>query len=257
MAMDHYYGDSTKIRVSLSALVTPIQYAVDLPISLYNYASLFIHSQYSLIQNNSNLKKLALILKFKLQKMEALKQENIRLHALMQSSAQVDDQVLVAKLLQVDNDPYSHRVVLDKGQKHGVYVGQPVLDANGVAGQIVEVGLISSTALLITDISHALPVQNNRNGVRLVAMGTGNYDQLDLNFVTSTADLSEGDLIVTSGLGRRFPQGYPVGIIKSIQHVKGQPFARVSIRPSAKLNISRELLLVAPHSKNDNLEVDE
>ena len=156
------------------------------------------------------------------------------------------DKVLVAELLQADADPFVHRVVLDKGAKNDVYIGQPVLDAGGIMGQIIEVGPVTSVALLITDVSHALPVETQRNGARSIAVGTGSWHELELSHVTPTMDVQVGDELVTSGLGKRFARGYPVGAVESVTAEAGQLFVRVKVRPTAQLDKSREVLLIWP-----------
>jgi rod shape-determining protein MreC len=133
---------------------------------------------------------------------------------------------------------------VNKGSKAGIYVGQPVIDANGLFGQVVEVGLYSCRVLLITDSTHALPVQVNRNGVRSVAEGIGLMHELELRHVAATTDIVEGDVLVSSGLGGRFPSGYPVATVTSVVHNPGQSFSTVKAMPLAQLNRSRHVLLV-------------
>ena len=152
--------------------------------------------------------------------------------------------MLIAQILAVDLDPFSRRIVINKGTQDGVGVGQSLIDSNGIMGQIVTAGPVSSNALLITDPSHAMPVQVNRNGLRSVAVGTGTVNLLELTHIPNNADIRVGDLLVTSGLGGRFPSGYPVGRIVSVERDSGQPFARVNLTPSARLARNREVLLV-------------
>jgi rod shape-determining protein MreC len=125
-----------------------------------------------------------------------------------------------------------------------VVLGQPVLDARGLMGQVVELMPYTSRVLLLTDTTHSIPVQVNRNGLRAIASGTGNPERLELRHVADTADIKEGDLLVSSGLGQRFPAGYPVATVKEVIHDSGQPFAIVRAVPTAALNRSRYLLLV-------------
>ena len=172
---------------------------------------------------------------------------------LLESSARIPDHVLVAELLAVDMAPFTRRIVINRGIKDGVVEGQSLLDANGIMGQVVHVGPMSSTALLITDPSHALPVQVNRTGFRAIAVGTGASDQLELTHVTNDVDLRVGDTIVTSGMGGRFPPGYPVGRIVSLRRDRGEPFASVQIRPSARLERNREVLLVVPSERGGRI----
>ena len=152
--------------------------------------------------------------------------------------------MLVAELIGVDPNPFTQRILIDKGERDGVFLGQPILDATGLMGQVVEVLPYSARVLMITDASHSLPVQVNRNGLRAIASGTGRNEWLELRYVGDTADIREGDIVVSSGLGQRFPAGYPVGRVQSVVRHPSQSFAEVRVAPSAQLNRSRYLLLV-------------
>ena len=182
----------------------------------------------------------------KLERYAELEAENQRLRELLDSAARVGVRVLIAERLAVDLDPYSRRIVLNKGIRDGVQVGQSLIDANGIMGQVVEAGPFSSSAVLITDPSHALPVQVRRSGLLGIAVGTGPLDQLELTHVPINADVLVGDVLVTSGLGGRFPSGYPVGRVVSVNRDSARPFARVMVESSADLERNREVLLVWP-----------
>ena len=177
--------------------------------------------------------------------------ENQQLRALLESSKTIGERVLIAELLSVDLDPYKREIVINKGSREGVYAGQPIIDASGVMGQVVHVGPFSSTALLITDPSHALPVQVNRNGLRAIAVGVGSENYIELPHLPNNADILVGDLLVSSGLGCVFPTGYPVGRITQIDTDPSLPFAKVIAEPTARLNRSREVLLVWPQQSKE------
>ena len=168
--------------------------------------------------------------------------EQARLRELLDSSFEVGEKVLVAELMSVNLDPYKHQIVINKGELHHIYRGQPLLDADGVMGQVVHVGPYTSTAVLITDTSHATPVQVNRNGLRTIALGSGTINRLELPYLPNNSDILVGDLLITSGLGGRFPPGYPVAMVTDIQQDPGQAFARITATPKAKLDRSREVL---------------
>lgn len=246
MTLDHQQRHIEAIRGGLSLVVAPLQFAVHFPGYLYDYTTETLQSRNTLLAENASYHEQQLYLKARLQRLEALEKENQRLRHLLKSAARAGDRVLVAKLLQIDPDPFSHRVILDKGAQQGIYQGQPIIDANGVLGQITKVGPTTSVALLLTDVSHAVPVESNRSGVRSIAVGTGKLNQLELRHATSTFDLMPGDLLVTSGLGQRFPAGYPVGRIVDIEKNSALPFVKVTIKPSADLERAREVLLVWP-----------
>lgn len=228
----------------LSAVTFPFYWVSDLPSRLVNWGEDNTVSRAELLEDNSRLRSEALLLEAQVQQMASLRAENVRLRALLNSSALLQDNVLVAELVGISPDPARHLVVLDKGSSVGVYLGQPLIDANGLMGQVVEVASNSARVLLITDATHAIPVQVNRNGVRAIAEGIGRLDRLELRHVASTEDIAVGDLLVSSGLGGRFPEGYPVATVTEVEIDPGQPFARVTAKPSAALNRSRHVLLV-------------
>jgi len=232
------------LRSALSLLVAPLHYLASLPDGVIRTVRDLFTPESTLRQDNASLQAENLALKGRLQRLESLEAENRRLHDLLGSSFRVGERVLIAELLSVDLDPYRHQVLIDKGGASGVFIGQPVLDAKAVMGQVVRVGPTTATVLLITDAAHGLPVRVNRNGLRAVARGTGLLNQLDLAYVPHDADLAEGDLLVTSGLGGRFPAGYPVARVNEVKRESGQPFARVTATPLAQLDSGHEALLV-------------
>lgn len=248
MTLDHRGGWFAPVRSALSAVVYPVQYLVNLPVAASEWMFEHISSRRSLLEENETLRAEHVLLKTRLQKLTALTAENMRLRALLDSSSKVGERVLITELLAVDLDPYKHLVVINKGEHYGIYVGQPVLDASGVMGQTVHVGPLSSTVMLITDPSHAIPVQVARNGLRTIAVGTGRINELELPYLPNNADVQVGDLMITSGLGGGFPPGYPVGTVDRVEIDPGRPFAIVTAKPSAQLERSRELLVVWPET---------
>lgn len=246
MTLDHHSDYFHEIRSTISVGIAPIQYMVDKPVEFIRWIETSFSSQQGLLVENAQLRARQLLLYAKLQKVLALERENAQLRALLKSSEHIQDKVTVAQLLAVDLAPYTQQIVIDKGQNDGVYIGQPVLDAYGVMGQVISVGPITSRVLLITDIRSAVPVQNNRNGNRAIAVGLGVDGHLDLANVPLTIDFKVGDYLITSGLGGLYPPGYPVGHIISIKRWPGDRFAAINVRPSAHVNQSRQVLLVWP-----------
>lgn len=242
--MDHRFDFLKPVRFTLSIAAAPIQYVANIPSQLVAWSEDGMRSRADLEEENARLQSEVLVLKRRVQKLASTVAENTRLKELMNASDVVDDQVLIAEIIGVDPDPYRHEAVVNKGSQDNVYVGQAVLDAEGLMGQVIEVGLLSSRVLLISDISHGIPVHVNRNGVRAIAVGSGKLDQLSLIHVPDTADIVRGDLLVSSGLGGRFPKGYPVGVVTKVEHDPGQPFALVEAKPMANLDRSRHVLLV-------------
>lgn len=227
-------------------MVYPLQYAVNAPIKLMGHLSDRIGNHQRVVTENARLRKENIGLRSRAQKYAALSHENVRLRELLDSSAEFDQTVVGADVLAIETTPSSRQVILDKGSRHGVYIGQPVVDAYGVLGQIVRAGPFSATALLITDATHAVPVQINRTGLRAISVGDGGVDTLNLSFVPTNADVKVGDLVVTSGLGKRFPAGHPIGEVTAVEIDRGEPFARITVTPSAQVSRAREVLLVQP-----------
>jgi rod shape-determining protein MreC len=246
MTVDHRQDHLETIRSSLSAVLYPLQALVHLPFQGIDWAAHSLASRRALVEENTTLRAQNLLYKAQVHKFAALENENMRLRELLESSLKVSDRVLIAELLRVNMEPFTHQITLNKGSGHDIFVGQPLIDADGVMGQIVHVGPLSSAAMLVTDPSHALPVQINRNGLRAIAVGTGAFDRLELLHIPSNADIQVGDLLVTSGLAGRFPPGYPVATISAVEIDPGLRFARVLAEPLARLQRTREVLLVWP-----------
>ncbi|MBA1149446.1 rod shape-determining protein MreC [Ectothiorhodospiraceae bacterium WFHF3C12] len=244
MTVDHRQDLLEPVRYTLSAALYPVRVLANLPSETSDFMVDRFKTRRELREENARLRAQHLLYEARLQKLDALEVENIRLRELLDSAYEVGESVLIAELMRVDLDPYTHLLQIDKGGEAGVYRGQPVLDAHGVMGQVDKVGPFSAMVRLITDPSHAIPVQVNRNGIRSVAIGTGNLNLLELSSLPNNSDIRAGDLLVTSGLGGRFPKGYPVARVKKVEIDPGQPFAEVTATPLANLNRSQQVLLV-------------
>ncbi len=244
LVIDHRFHHLQQLRSTLAFLTYPLQYLADLPYTASRWLSEITSNRDDLLETNRELHQENLRLKVELQKYESLQAENLRLRDLVDSSFKVGDRVLVAELSSVDLDPYKQQVIIKKGAASGVFEGQPVLDARAVMGQVAHVTPLNATVVLITDTSHALPVQVLRNGLRTIAIGTGRIDQLTLPYLPTNSDIVEGDLLVTSGLGGKFPPGYPVATVTRINRSPDAPFSSVFAEPRAHLDRTREVLLV-------------
>ena len=244
MVVDARFTLLKPVRSQMSLVLMQSYWITDLPQRLWQGVASQFGSRTELVAENEKLKTENLLLQGRMQKLAALTEQNVRLRELLNSSALVNEKVEVAELIGMDPNPFTHRIVINKGERDGVVLGQPVLDARGLMGQVVELMPYTSRVLLLTDTTHSIPVQVNRNGLRAIASGTGNPERLELRHVADTADIKEGDLLVSSGLGQRFPAGYPVATVKEVIHDSGQPFAIVRAVPTAALNRSRYLLLV-------------
>lgn len=259
MMLDHHYHQFNQVRAILAYAVYPLHWVVDRPIRLAVQLKDYVLYKENLLLENEALKQEQLLLNGRLQKLLAINTENERLRALLQQSLEHRQETLaIVEILQVDADPFSHRILLDKGKKHQVKIGQPIIDAEGVMGEIIEVNDFSSTAILITDPSHAIPVEIARNAVRGILVGTGSYDHLILQYLSKTAEIQIGDILVTSGLGGRYPAGYPVGIVTKIEEDPADSFITVHVAPKARLDRGRQVLLVdCQNSKaNESLTLD-
>ena len=252
MYLDHRQGHLELVRSALSTLVYPIQAVVNLPVAMGRWASDSIVTRSKLIEENTRLREVHQLLNSRLQRYEILEEENKRLRKLLGSTINFKERVMIAELLAVELERFRKMIEINKGSRDGVYEGQPVVDAQGIIGQVIHVGPFSSNVLMITDPSHSIPVQVNRNGLRAIAVGTGQNNSLLLEHLPTNSDIQVGDLLVSSGLGRRFPRGYPVGTVSSINLEPGAPFGTITVTPSARLTQNREVLLVWPQDQEKN-----
>ncbi|WP_082990092.1 rod shape-determining protein MreC [Woeseia oceani] len=244
MIVDQRQQHLDAVRKAISAAVYPLRVLVDAPVSSWHWLQNTTADRNDLLLENSRLTAERLLTHARLQRYAALEAENARLRAMLEATPRMTDRVRVAEIMSVSSNPYRHSIVIDKGERDDVYDGQALIDSGGVVGQVIETGLLSSQALLISDPDHALPVEVNRTGLRTIAFGTGEYDRLDLQYLPNNADIEVGDLLVTSGLGGAFPAGYPVATVVKVERIPQEPFAQVSAKPTAALNQVREIMLI-------------
>lgn len=244
MVIDHRGGYLQGFRNMASLVVEPAYRAAALPSEVVRAGKLAIATQSHLVDENRALKEALLLAQVRLNRMSALTAQNDRLKQLLDVQRDLGLGVQLAQLIDIDLDPFRHRVVLNAGSVQAIAVGQPVLDAFGVMGQVVEVMPNTSVAMLITDPAHAIPVMVGRTGLRTIAYGTGSIDRLQLPNIPISADVKVGDALVTSGLGGRFPAGFPVGEVLEISNDESGMFAAAVARPAAALDRSGEVLLL-------------
>jgi len=244
MAMDQRGHYVPRFRSAVEHLAEPVYHVLEWPIRALRNGFGQFQSRRSLRHDNEELKELLLRQQGSLQRLETLIEENRRLRALIKGAEEQSFEFQFAELVRVDLDPFSHKVMVDRGSSDGVAIGQAVIDGAGVMGQVEDVHLHFSNIRLISDPNHALPIQVNRTGLRTVAFGSGETGLLNLPSVPRQADIREGDLIVTSGLGNRFPGGYPVATVTSIDRREGKTFMLVQAAPLAALDRGREVLLI-------------
>ena len=244
MFLDHRGIYLAQVRAYLGAAIYPLQIAINSPSAGLGWVRENLVLRETLQGENAALRSQALTNRAELQRLAALQAENARLRGLLDSKARVPNRVVVAEILAVDMDPLRHRVVLNKGGREGASEGQALIDALGVVGQITRDQGDSAEAILITDPDHAVPVEIVRNGLRTIAVGTGDLERLSLPFLTRNADIKAGDLLITSGLGGTFPPGYPVGTVTGVDGSSGDAFLEIAAQPAANLDRLHEVLLV-------------
>jgi len=230
------------LRESLDVIVYPIHKLVDLPVSYLEQVRMFFISHTNLLRENYLIKEQHLELEVALQKMVALKRENNELRDLLQAAHGYEEKYSAADIIQLDPNPFVQQVIINKGVKDGVEAGQVVVDKHGVLGVLLNAGAYTSRVMLVTETVNAIPVENIRTGMRAIAMGT--KDEMALKYVTNTVDVLEGDLFVTSGLGGKYPHGYPVAKVKKINNDSARPFAQIQLQPVAELNKTRHVMLI-------------
>ncbi len=257
MFLDNRDNHLSTVRAAISAAVYPMRVIVDLPARLWEGASEITQTRDDLQRENARLKDEILLTAPRLQRMSALQAENARLRALLDARRQVPDEVRVVEILSVDANPFRHSVVLDIGSNDGVYDGQAIVDAAGVIGQVMKAGPMTASAILISDPGHALLVEVNRNGLRTVAYGTGEFGRLNLPGLPNNADIQPGDLLVTSGLSGAFPSGYPVAVVDAVTRIPQEAFADVTATPAAALDQVREVMLIWSSRQADENAADD
>jgi len=246
MVLDHRGDHVAGIRAGLATSVTPVMYVASVPSSFYAWFTGSIAARAELQRENEQLKHEQFSYRTQLQRLTALEAENARLRGLLASSRKTRGKRMIAEVISVDLEPTEQQVLVNKGSQHGIYEGQAVLDAFGVLGQVTEVAVTTARVLLLTDSRHAIPVRVERTGFNAIAEGTGAMNRLRLNFVPNSTDVREGDLLVSSGLGERFPDGYPVGQIETIRRDSGEAYAEIDVVTAARMERSGEVLLLWP-----------
>ena len=244
LATDYFTDYLNPVRSKALDLVAPLYHLTNIPARVRDWSDNNFASRDEILSENQTLRDQNLILQARVSTMTTVVAENTRLRQLLNVAELLEARVLIAELIGTPPDAETHRLILDKGQDQELFVGQPVLDAQGLVGQVVSVGEEYSEVLLISDRDHAVPVQNLRSGVRSVAEGTGDFNRIRLRDIPITMDVAIGDTIVTSGLGERFPKGYPLGEVSSVRSVEGSPFLEVEIQPASSLQTTAHMLLL-------------
>ena len=257
MILDHRGHHLEKIRAGLNVLAYPIQLIAAAPAYVGGGVADFFTTRGTLRQDNEKLLAERQVLNAKVQQFDALEEENARLRRMLGSAAQVADKAIAAELIEVSSEPFTRKIVVAKGSRDGVYVGQSVIDAHGIMGQVTQVASQVSRVTLITDAGHAIPVLDNRSGLRMLVFGTGDPDTLKIPYLTSASDIKEGDLLVSSGMGGTFPPGYPVAQVSRIVNDPNEAFLAIAAKPAAQLNHGKQVMLIwrgAPPKSGGNVK---
>ena len=251
MVLDHQQHAFEFLRGRFASWLYPVQRMAAAPYGWMRGLTEYRLTRQSLQAENKRLQEQLLAQEGRLQKLLTLERENSGLRELFHALPSQRDQFSVAEIVQVTADPFRQTLLIDKGARDGVYVGQPLLDSRGVMGKVIKTYTAESRALLLTDPTHKIPVESNRNGVRAIVMGTGFSDRLALQYVMGAVDIKEGDLMVTSGIGGGFPRGYPVGVVTYIAQETNEPFLTIRLTPSAAMDRGHQVLLLnALQNKN-------
>ncbi|WP_423823373.1 rod shape-determining protein MreC [Salinisphaera sp. SPP-AMP-43] len=254
MMVDDARETLSPVRSALAVALEPIQIAAEWPDEALGYLQHYF-DRGALIKENQQLSQKVLLLQGRLQKLAALQAENERIRALLASASSLDQNVLIARILSVSPDPYRQYIKLNKGSSDGVFVGQALIDAHGIMGQVTDVTPLDARAILISDANNGIPVEVNRTGLQTIAQGTGRSEALTLPFLPNNADIQVGDLLVSSGLGGRYPPNYPVAEVTGVERRPGEEFLQVTAKPTAHLDRGREVLLVWNDSPTKAAEI--
>jgi len=244
MFLDQRRGWLEQARYYLTAAAYPLQLAVSSPSAAWRWFEDSVETRDALRAENAALRQRERVLEMRSLRFEALSRENGELRGLRDALPPVADHWMVAEIVNVELNSLQQRVLINRGARNGVFRGQAVMDSEGLLGQTMHVGPWSAEVILVTDPEHAVPVQIERTGVRTIAVGTGDTQSLALPYLPANADVKPGDLLVTSGLGGVFPQGYPVARVIEVRHDAVQPLAQIRARPLARLDSLREVMLV-------------
>ncbi|MEL5202252.1 rod shape-determining protein MreC [Serratia ureilytica] len=250
---DSRLGTFVKIRNYMDTAVSPFYFLANGPRKVLDSVSETLATRQQLELENRALRQELLLKNSDILLLGQFKQENARLRELLGSPLRQDEHKMATQVISTGSDPYSDQVVIDKGSDNGVYEGQPVISDKGVVGQVVAVAKVTSRVLLICDASHALPIQVLRNDIRVIAAGSGCADDLQLEHLPNNTDIRVGDVLVTSGLGGRFPEGYPVAVVSSVKVDNQRAYTVIQARPTAGLQRLRYLLLLWGADRNGDM----
>ncbi|MFT5137504.1 MAG: rod shape-determining protein MreC [Arenicella sp.] len=243
-------------RNALAVVISPIQYLASAPTRIGRMFASVLSAEPDIKIAYENLRNEYFQLKAETLLLRTLQSENEGLRSLLDASQRLKENITLAELINVSIDRNNHTILIGRGLRHGIYVGQAVIDDQGVIGQVTDVMPFNSSVLLITDPGHALPVQVQRTGLRAVVYGTGSVSELRVPFLNQNSDIQVGDVLISSGLGGRFPNGYPVARVQKVKVIQEENFLDVAAHPIAKLDRSNHVLLLSREKVNEGSSVD-
>jgi rod shape-determining protein MreC len=241
------YAESVRQVVALAAY--PIQRVAMVPADLFHAVADYFRSTSALQEENASLKTKQLRVAAELLQLDALREENNQLRRLLDARERAPRKSVFAEILYAGRDPFSRKVVIDKGSQSGIQAGEPVIDDVGVIGQVTRVYLLMSEVTLLSDKDQAIPLQVLRNGLRAVAYGGAEGGMLDLRFMAANADIRNGDTLVTSGIDGTYPPGLPVATVARIERDAAYAFAKITLAPTAGTDRYRQVLVLSAEAK--------
>lgn len=243
MIVDHRSDNLRAVRSLASLITLPFHAVGELPSNVVTKVRSYYPDD-SVYRELEELRKKQLKLESHLQRYDALVAENSRLSRLLAAAQRSEDQVILASIVNAGLEPFSHRIIINRGAESDVFIGQPVIAPDGVLGQVSEVDLNQSVVTLVTDRSHGIPVQVQRNGLRTIVQGQGAADEVGVPYLPRLADIRKGDILVTSGMGGRFPAGYKVAEVVEIITDANAAFLSINARTTARIDFVKQVLLV-------------
>ena len=257
MLIDNRTEQFERLRNILQTAVYPVMFISTIPREMIRGVTGSMETSSNLQNENESLRQENLLLHSRLEKLHSLEADNRRLKRLLGQSEQIAEHVLLAELVEVSLEPYTQQISLNKGSSDDVYVGQPVINGDGVIGQVVHTSQFQSTVTLLTDPGSAIPVMVMRNGLRGVLFGTGVRNKLAMPYLTADADIRVGDLLISSGMGGRFPTGYPVATVTEVIQQPSDEFLTIKTLPVTQLDHGREVLLIWPETTKEQRVLDQ
>ena len=246
MIADHRFHALQAVRLSLSVLAQPVQQVARAPAAALGRLGEYFGEQDKLLAENRSLREQVLQHAAAAQEVTLLRAEQQQLLAIKDAQDRYGEAGLIAQVLYNARNPFTRKIVVDKGLTHGAQAGMPVIDGEGVVGQVTNVGTFSSEVTLVTEKDQSVPVMLVRNGLRAIAVGSGKDGAIDVPFMPVSADIQAGDMFVTSGIDATYPAGLVVARVTSVDKNAAYVFAKIAAKPAAGVENHRFVMLLPP-----------